>query len=87
MIEKNTGDFQRISNLLHQIQDQLSYDRIKELISSALAKDNRDALGALGHFNLNQALKAAQQIGGNEGQEPVASRASHRGRESPEGQA
>ncbi len=69
MIEKNTGDFQRISNLMHQIQDQLSYDRIKELISSALANDNRDALGALGHFNLNQALKAAQQIGGNEGQD------------------
>ncbi len=69
MIEKNTGDFQRISNLMHQIQDQLSYDRIKELISSALSNDNRDALGALGHFNLNQALKAAQQIGGNEGQD------------------
>ncbi|MFX0020042.1 MAG: VWA domain-containing protein [Promethearchaeota archaeon] len=69
MIEKNTGDFQRVSNLMHQIQDQLSYDRIKELISSALANDNRDALGALGHFNLNQALKAAQQIGGNEGQD------------------
>ncbi|MFX0179987.1 MAG: VWA domain-containing protein [Candidatus Hodarchaeota archaeon] len=69
MIEKNTGDFQRISNLMHQIQDQLSYDRIKELISSALANNNRDALGALGHFNLNDALKAAQQIGGNEGQE------------------
>jgi len=69
MIEKNTGDFQRISNLMHQIQDQLSYDRIKDLISSALANDNRDALGALGHFNLNQALKAAQQIGGNEGQD------------------
>jgi len=71
MIEENTGDFQRISNLMNQIQDQLNKDRLKELISSALANENRDALGALGHFNLTEALKTAQQIGGKEGQDKM----------------
>jgi Mg-chelatase subunit ChlD len=73
MIEKNTGDFQRISNLMNQIQDQINNDRLKELISSALASENRDALGALGHFDLTEALKTAQQIGGKEGQDKMIS--------------
>jgi len=71
MIEENTGDFQRINNLMNQIQDQLNKDRLKELISSALANENRDALGALGHFDLTEALKTAQQIGGKEGQDKM----------------
>ncbi|MFW9936454.1 MAG: VWA domain-containing protein, partial [Candidatus Thorarchaeota archaeon] len=71
MIEENTADFQRISNLMNQIQDQLNKDRLKELISSALANENRDALGALGHFDLTEALKTAQQIGGKEGQDKM----------------
>ncbi|MFX1527815.1 MAG: VWA domain-containing protein [Promethearchaeota archaeon] len=69
MIDKKVGDFQRISNLIEQIRDQLNYDRVKELISSAIANDNREALAALGHFNLGETLKAAHQVGGNEGQE------------------
>lgn len=73
MIDKKIGDFQRISNLINQVKDQLNYDRIKELISSALANDNREALAALGHFNLGESLKAAQQIGGKEGQEKAIS--------------
>ncbi|NHJ23598.1 MAG: VWA domain-containing protein [Candidatus Lokiarchaeota archaeon] len=73
MIEKNTGDFQRIDNLINQIKDQITKDRFKELLSSALANDNRDALGALGHFNLSEALKGAQQVGGNEGQDKLIS--------------
>ncbi len=68
LVEKNQADFQRLSNLMNQIQDQLNYERIKELIASALASDNREALGALGHFNLSEALKGASQIGGQEGQ-------------------
>ncbi|MFX0057674.1 MAG: VWA domain-containing protein [Candidatus Hodarchaeota archaeon] len=71
MIDESTGDFQRISNLMNQIQDQLNKDRLKELISSALANENRDALGALGHFDLTEALKTAQQIGGKEGQDKM----------------
>jgi len=73
MIEKNKADFQRISNLMNQIQDQLNPDRLKELMSSALASNNRDAMGALGHFNLNEAVKAANQVGGKEGQEKMIS--------------
>jgi len=73
MIEKNKTDFQRISNLMNQIQDQLNPDRLKELMSSAIASNNRDALGALGHFDLNEAVKAANQVGGKEGQEKMIS--------------
>lgn len=71
LIDKNVNDFQRISNLMNQIKDQLNSDRLKELIASALSSDNREALGALGHFNLENALKGALQIGGNEGQDKM----------------
>lgn len=70
-IEKKVADFQRINNLMNQIKDQLNKERIRELLSSALASDNRDALGAIGHFNLTEALKGAQQIGGKEAQDKV----------------
>jgi len=73
MVENNIADFQRISNLIEQLQEQLNRERIKELLSSALANDNRDALGAIGHFALSEALKGAQQIGGKEGQDKVIS--------------
>jgi Mg-chelatase subunit ChlD len=69
LIDKNVGDFERISSLINQIQDQINKDRMKELLSSALASGNRDALGALGHFNLEESLKGAGQIGGEEGQD------------------
>ncbi len=73
LIEKNKADFQRLSNLMNQIQEQLNYERIKELTASALASNNRDALGALGNFNLSDALKSAQQIGGQEGENKMIS--------------
>ncbi|MFX1322813.1 MAG: VWA domain-containing protein [Promethearchaeota archaeon] len=73
LVEKNQADFQRLSNLMNQIQDQLNYERIKELIASGLASDNREALGALGNFNLSEALKGASQIGGQEGQDKMIS--------------
>jgi len=69
LIDKNIGDFERINNLMNQIKDQINKDRMKELLSSALASENRDALGALGHFDLEEALKGAGQIGGEEGQD------------------
>lgn len=71
LIDKNLGDFERLSNLMNQIKDQINKERMKELMSSALANENRDALGALGHFNLEDALKAAQFIGGEEGQDKM----------------
>jgi len=73
LVETKKADFQRLSNLLSQIQDQLNYERIKELTAIALASDNRDALGALGNFNLSDALKNAQQIGGQEGENKMIS--------------
>jgi len=73
LVEKKNTDFQRLSNLMNQIQDQLNYERIKELTASALASDNRDALGALGNFNLSEALKSAQQVGGQEGENKMIS--------------
>jgi Mg-chelatase subunit ChlD len=71
MIQKKLGDFPRITNLMNQIRDQLNHDRLKELMTSALASDNRDALSALGHFDLNEAVKNANQIGGKEGQDKM----------------
>ncbi len=73
LVEKKKADYQRLSNLMNQIQDQLIPERIKELTATALASDNRDALGALGNFNLSEALKSAQQIGGQEGENKMIS--------------
>ncbi|NHJ21940.1 MAG: VWA domain-containing protein [Candidatus Lokiarchaeota archaeon] len=73
MVEKGNANFQQISNLMEQIQDQLNQERIKELLGSALANNNRDALGAIGHYDLSEALKEAQKVGGKEGQNKVIS--------------
>ncbi|KKL56300.1 hypothetical protein LCGC14_2246780, partial [marine sediment metagenome] len=73
LVENKKGNFQRLSNLMNQIQDQLNNERIKELTAIALASNNRDALGALGNFNLSDALKSAQQIGGQEGENKMVS--------------
>ena len=58
---------------MNQIKDQLNPERFKDLIASALASNNREALGALGNFNLSEALKEAQQIGGKEAQDKMIS--------------
>ncbi len=73
LVENKKGNFQRLSNLMNQIQDQLNPERLKELTAIALASNNRDALGALGNFNLSDALKSAQQIGGQEGENKMVS--------------
>ncbi len=73
LVDKKTADFQRLSNLMHQIKDQLNPERFRDLIASALASNNREALGALGNFNLSDALKEAQQIGGKEAQDKMIS--------------
>jgi Mg-chelatase subunit ChlD len=71
LIDKHLGDFERISNLLNSLKDQINKDRMKELMASALSSQNRDALGALGHFNLEEALKTAQFVGGEQGQDKL----------------
>ncbi len=73
LVDKNAADFQRLSNLMNQIKDQLNPERFRDLIASALASNNREALGALGNFNLSEALKEAQQIGGKEAQDKMIS--------------
>ncbi|MFX1329894.1 MAG: VWA domain-containing protein, partial [Promethearchaeota archaeon] len=73
LVENKKADYQRLSNLMNQIQDQLNYERIKELTASALASNNRNALGALGNLNLSEALKSAHQIGGQEGENKMIS--------------
>jgi Mg-chelatase subunit ChlD len=73
LIEKNEGDFERLQNLMNRLKNQLNNDRIKELLNAGLASDNREALGALGHFDLEQALKGAQQMAGDEGTSKVVS--------------
>ncbi|MFX1281249.1 MAG: VWA domain-containing protein [Promethearchaeota archaeon] len=73
LIDKKTADYQRLSSLMDQIKDQLNSERFKDLIASALASDNREALAALGNFNLSDALKEAQQIGGKEAQDKMIS--------------
>lgn len=71
LIDKNVQDFNRLSNLMNQIKDQLNNERINELLKRALGSNNRDALAALGHFDLEKALKGADKIGGNEGMNEV----------------
>jgi len=73
LVENKKADFQRLSNLMNQIHDQLNNERIKELTASALASNNRNALGALGNFNMSEALKSAQKIGGQEGENKMIS--------------
>ena len=73
LVDKNAADFQRLSNLMNQIKDQLNPERFKDLVASALASNNREALGALGNFNLSEAIKEAQQIGGKEAQDKMIS--------------
>ncbi|TFF98895.1 MAG: VWA domain-containing protein [Promethearchaeota archaeon] len=67
LIEQKKGDFDRLQNLIKRLKEELNYDRIKELLNSSLSSDNREALGALGHFQLDQALKAAEETAGKEG--------------------
>lgn len=73
LIENKKADYKRLSNLMDQIQDQINPERIKELTAIALASNNRDALGALGNFNLNESLKSAREIGGQEGENKMIS--------------
>jgi len=67
LIEKNKGNFERLQNLIDRLKDEINFDRMKELLNSAFSSENREALGALGHQDLSQAIKGAQQMEGQEG--------------------
>ena len=73
LIEQKKGDFERIQNLIKRLKEDLNYDRIKELLNAGLSSDNREALGALGHFQLDQALNAAEDLAGKEGMDTLIS--------------
>ncbi len=73
LMDSNQADFQRLSNLIDQIRDQLNKDQISELMTLSLASDNREALAALGHFDLGDAIKTAQEVGGKEAEEKLIS--------------
>ena len=71
LIEKGMENFDRLSQLLNRLEERLNENQIKELLSSALKADNRTALGAIGHFNLKQAIESTQQIGGKKGRDKL----------------
>lgn len=68
LTENKKANFQQLSNLMQQLSDQLDIQKIKELTTIALDSENRDALGALGHFDLGEALESAKQISGKDGE-------------------
>ena len=64
LIKESISDFQRYFKILTNLKS-LTNEQMKELTKHALEAGNSQALGALGHFNLNQAFNATEQIGGN----------------------
>ncbi|MEJ2276893.1 MAG: hypothetical protein P8Y70_03955, partial [Candidatus Lokiarchaeota archaeon] len=73
LIEKKKADYQHLKNLMNLLKDVLNKERIKELVEKALRSNNRDALGALGNFNLSDAVNSAQKVGGEEGMKELIS--------------
>jgi Mg-chelatase subunit ChlD len=73
LVQKGMENFDRVSQLLNQLKDQLNPEQIKELMAAALGSDNRSALGAIGHFDLKQAVNSAQELGGNVGRDKLIS--------------
>lgn len=72
-MNKPQSDFKKIRNLINKIKFELDFEKILELMTSALGINNREALAALGHFNLDQSLKAANMIEGKQGMERLIS--------------
>lgn len=72
-MNKPQSDFKKIQDLINKIKFELDFEKILELMTSALGINNREALAALGHFNLEQSLKAASMIEGKQGMERLIS--------------
>lgn len=67
------SDLKKIQDLINKIKSELDFEKILELMTLALGINNREALAALGHFNLEQSLKAANLIEGKQGMERLIS--------------
>jgi len=73
LMNKPHSDLRKIKNLIKKIQTELGLDKILELMSRALGVGNKEALAALGHYNLGLSLKAARMIEGKRGMEKLIS--------------
>ena len=62
MFEKRIGNFLRYQTILNKIGS-IIQSQMNDLMEVALKNDNYQALGALGHFNLSMAFKAAEPFG------------------------
>jgi len=72
-VNKPHSDLKKIQELINKIKLELDFEKILELMTSALGINNREALAALGHFNLKQSLEAANMIEGKQGMERLIS--------------
>ena len=67
------SDFKKIQDLINKIKFELDFEKILELMTLALGINNREALAALGNFDLKQSLEAANLIEGKQGMEKLIS--------------
>ncbi len=72
-VKKSRSSLEKIQELINKVKYELNFEKILELIKLALGSDNRDALAALAHFNLEQALEAAKSVKGKQGMEKIIS--------------
>ena len=71
--QKPVADLKKIQELIDKIKKDLNFEKILELMKFALGSNNREALAALGHFNLDKSLEAAKTIEGKRGMERLIS--------------
>lgn len=71
--QKPSADLKKIQELIEKIKNELNFEKILELMRLALGSDNREALAALGHLNLDKSLEAAKMIEGKQGMEKLIS--------------
>jgi len=72
-VKKSQSSLEKIQELINKVKHELNFEKILELIKLALGSDNREALAALAHFNLEQALEAAKSVKGKQGMEKIIS--------------
>ncbi|MBD3341491.1 MAG: VWA domain-containing protein [Candidatus Lokiarchaeota archaeon] len=62
MFKNKIGNFQRYNNILKNIS-KLTNDQLSELMKIAYERENFQALGALGHYNMGKAFQNAGNLG------------------------
>lgn len=72
-VKKSQSSLEKIQELINKVKNELNFEKILELIKLALGSDNREALAALAHFNLEQTLEAAKSVKGKQGMEKIIS--------------